>query len=73
MSEVSDEIKTATALLEDTKKIQEEEVEKVIQDHKRLIISQADVICTTLEACSSTVLGNIFIEYNNNIFPFASV
>jgi hypothetical protein len=68
LSEVSDEIKTATALLEDTKKIQEEEVEKVLQDHKRLIISQADVICTTLEACSSTDLGNIFIEYNKHNF-----
>jgi hypothetical protein len=64
---VKDEIETATALLEDTKKVQEEEVEKVLQDQKRLIVCQADVICSTLEACCSAEMESIFLEYNSNI------
>lgn len=63
LAEVNDEIETATFFLESSKKIQEEKLEKDLQDQKCLTINQADVICTTLEACSSTDLQKIFVEY----------
>ncbi|KAI9556972.1 hypothetical protein GHT06_016766 [Daphnia sinensis] len=61
MAEVSDEIETATVLLDETKKVQEEKVEKDLQDQKHLTISQADVICTTVETCCDTDMQNIFL------------
>ncbi|XP_057374382.1 uncharacterized protein LOC130695286 [Daphnia carinata] len=61
LEEVTDEIETATILLEETQKVQEEKVEKDLQDHKHLTISQADVICTTLETCCDTDMQNIFL------------
>ncbi len=67
LNEVNDEIETATALSQDTKKRQEEAMEKILQDDKRLIICQADVICTTLEGCCSTEMETIFLEYDSNI------
>ncbi|XP_032787316.2 uncharacterized ATP-dependent helicase C29A10.10c [Daphnia magna] len=62
LAEVTDEIETATVLLEETKKVQEEKVEKDLQDQKHLTISQADVICTTLETCCDTDMQNIFLD-----------
>lgn len=67
MSEVNDEIETATALSQDIKKRQEEAMEKILEDDKRRIICQADVICTTLEACCSPEMETIFLEYDSNI------
>jgi len=64
---VNDEIKTTTDFLQDNKKLQDEAMEKVLQDEKRLIICQADVICTTLEGCRSTEMETIFLEYGSNI------
>lgn len=42
-------------------------MEKILEDDKRRIICQADVICTTLEACCSPEMETIFLEYDSNI------
>ncbi len=67
MNEKNDEIETATAMSQDFKKRQEEEIEKILENDKRRIICQADVICTTLEACCSPEMETIFLEYDSNI------
>lgn len=59
---MDDEIATTNVELEKAKKSQEESIQEDLQNYKYQIINEADVICTTLDACYTPEMESIFIE-----------
>lgn len=62
IAQVEDEIDTVNALMESAKKSKKEKIAEDLQDFEHQLISNADVICTTLEGCYSPQMESIFIE-----------
>ena len=63
IAKLKEDIEAVDKFIEDAKKAQEEKIANALQELKNDFISNADVICTTLEACHNSDLENIFLGY----------
>ena len=63
IAKLKEDIEAVDKFIEDAKIVQEEKIANALQELKNNYINNADVICTTLEACHNSDLENIFLGY----------